>query len=130
MRTNYLTETFPSDYDTSRGLACTIGKSECEHAAREIIDWLTANGDEWDSVPSEAVSPSVAWRFERLYESPIAMTEGWLSLLQRIRAPRIGPPRLLKGQLLWPNGKVLHASFWESPSERMRTDFQRAAPAG
>lgn len=126
----YLESTVPSDYDLHAPWSCTIGKTEYEMGAWNLVEYLQANGDEWRPVPLSEL-PHAMWpcRYPRDSAGDASMPEGWLELLQRVRAPRPGPPWLIDGQLRWPNGKRLHGSFWEDAGPKVIAQYQRVDKA-
>lgn len=109
---SYLETTPPSFYDLSRGWCLTIGACELEELAYEITKYCQEHGDVWQPVPYSATQ-AFAHR-----DGYALMLESWLVRLQRVRCEIPGPPRLFLNpraksgfQLIYPNGRVLGASF-------------------
>lgn len=118
----YLYHTVPSDYDTSIGWNCTIGKYETECAAHALTSYLQRNGDVWRPVPLVVV-PAICRVLlpiaKRRRAKFCAVREWHLAELQRVRVRRPGPPELLRCprarmglQVRFPNGTTRAAGFF------------------
>jgi hypothetical protein len=86
----YLNTTRPSDYDLEGRWFCTIGKSEYEWDAWDLVRYLQQNGDVWKPVKRrELATPGHRGHHNigRL-DCEVEMQEWWLERLQDTRRVR------------------------------------------
>ena len=146
--TTLLETTVPSDFDTTTAWYLTLGKAEHEDAAWALTRYLQIHGDVWRPADPEKVGRhsiygrSVAGILPADERGMVTMPEAWLRVLTEsgrgVRVMRPGPPSLrlwlfegARGrsrrvlQLVWPNGRVLAASFCMPEDMVIRLELNR-----